>query len=129
MEPKLINLTDAEILCAMWISRKFANEKNRSFASFLGQILDIMVHDKEEKGEIKNKPEYYVKKINYSWIRPHDKISEENLSSIEMLIVVKLAMIESKKSSRNFTYIYDIALQMVLNEKANYESKSPDRVM
>lgn len=126
-EPTLFGLTDAEYLYGMWVAIKLANEKDRSYSGFLSQILDIMIKDKEVKGHINKKHDYYARLINYSWIRGKDKFDTIGFSSIELLIAVKLALYESKKINRGFPYVYEVAVSMIKNEKAVYEGqhKSP----
>ncbi len=129
-----IKLTNDEILAAMWISQKFANEKNKSFSGILSQVLDIMEKAKEYIGEEKKKPpyckpEFYLKKINYSWVKGPDKVSTLSLNSSEMLAVIKLAMLGSRNFNKPFTHVYDIALEMVLQEKNNFGPKESQHII
>lgn len=127
IEPVLIDLTDAEILCAMWISRKIADEKKKCFEGILGQVLEIMLRDKilekdkaiviNKKGLSKNRPEYYINKINYSWVGGKDKYNMKGFSSSELCAAVKLALIESKKTGRNFTFLFGIALEVIMSTR------------
>ena len=117
-----IILNDAEILAAMWISQRLANETNKSFSDFLSQVLDIMTKAKQNdkkkaKRPVYCKPEFYKDKIAYSWVKGPDEVSTNSLSSGDMLAVIKLAMIASKQNNRPFTFTYDIALDMILKEK------------
>lgn len=128
-----IILDDAEILAAMWISQRLAYETSKSFSGFLSQVLDIMTRAKKNDNDKKKKPsycrpEYYKDKIVYSWVKGPDKVSTNSLSSRDMLVVIKLAMMGSKQYGKPFTKLYDIALDMVLQEKENYEKKQESNI-
>ncbi len=80
----------------------------------------IDAREVKKNGPKKDRPEYYVDKINNSWVTSKDKYDTKELNSSDMCAAVRLAMMQSKKTGRNFVILLGIAEEVITGVKKEF---------